>query len=142
MLVDVELHGRKNPIIDIISNDIAPIRDRVGVYICNHWNFHYLFDTKCERYPELWDNNCYGVCDNIDQFFDHSLGRKVVNDFCRKFVISFVHISKKNQPAEEGWMWNKWGPYIGKGGPICEYLYDEVGFDDGVYTYHIYQIKD
>lgn len=33
---------------------------------------------------------------------------------------------------------SKWGEYIGKHNPQCEYLYDEVGIEQ-VYCYHVYE---
>jgi hypothetical protein len=110
MLVDVELHGRKDPIADIVSDGLQPIRDRLGSYICNHWNFLLFTDVECKHYIKLSDGNYYsGVCDNIDQFFEHSVGKEILKDPKRKFTVSFVHISKKNQPSEDGWRWHKWG---------------------------------
>jgi len=81
----------------------------------------------------------YGVCDSPEQF-EELLGPLIQKD-PRYFVVSLTHIIKKYEPAEGGWRWRKWGPYIGKGNPQEEYLYDEKGFEGGVWVYHIYELK-
>ncbi len=82
--------------------------------------------------------NSYGVCDSIEQFM--SLAGDLLDKDTRSFVVTFMHIEKEPNSGGGGWRWHKWGPYIGKGTPTCEYLDDEEGFADGVFCYSIIQI--
>ena len=78
--------------------------------------------------------SAYGVCDTPYQFIIRFY--KLLKEDERTFVVSFTHIPKSN-----GFKWHKWGPYIGDGRPECEKLREELGFDDGVYSYHVYQLS-
>lgn len=92
-------------------------------------------------WPHLGDDlNCYGVCDSIEQF-QAKFHERLEKDE-RTFCVFFTHIAKDKDNAGQGggWRWHKWGPYVGEGKPECEYLDDEDGFENGVYTYHVYQI--
>ncbi len=93
-------------------------------------------------YPELGEGlpSCYGVCDTPEEFIA-AYGARLQLDV-RTFCVFFTHIKKdpSNKGEGGGWRWHKWGEYIGKGSPQCEYLDDEEGFDDGVFVYHVYQI--
>ncbi len=51
------------------------------------------------------------------------------------FIAVFTHHAKDPEPY--GWRWHKWGEYLGKGDPQCEYLGDEAGFENGVYSVSI-----
>ena len=55
-------------------------------------------------------------------------------------VISVTEMRKDEQPEDGGWRWHKWGEYIGKQEPKCEYLYDEPNIDS-VYVFHIYAVR-
>ncbi len=81
--------------------------------------------------------NCYGVCDSPEQFI-RKFGKRLEKDE-RRFVVSFTLIRKTEQSPQGGWRWHKWGPYIGKGKPTTEYLYDEPEVEE-VYCYHIFEI--
>lgn len=141
MLTDVKLNSvfGMDPVM-LALRERAPKRKREGVYVTG-LNFRYDFDSEgWEDYPEFDDGYCaYGVCDGIDQFFEHPLGKLLKADESRKFAVSFCHIEKDPEPY--GWRWHKWGPYIGKGEPECEYLADEEGFDGGVWVYHVWELK-
>lgn len=81
--------------------------------------------------------SAYGVCDSPEQLLS-------LYDFeadTRSFFISFVEIRKDNQPSDGGWRWHKWGPYVGKQKPMCEYIYDEPDIKN-VFTYHIYELSN
>ena len=39
-----------------------------------------------------------------------------------------------------GWRWHKWGPYLGKHTPKCEYLDEEKNIDY-VLLWHLYPLK-
>jgi hypothetical protein len=140
MLVDVPFPKIQDPILAIIAGgDPVPVRIAQGIYECRHWNFDDYIGVRHEhRYPDLEDFDCYGVCDSIEQFNDAAIGR-FVRDSSRRFIVSFVRIAKATQPAEGGWRWHKWGPYIGKHAPGCEYLYDEEGIDE-VWTYSVSEV--
>lgn len=112
-----------------------------GQYL-SHLNWdHQIRDLIAEKWPEFkgWGPNCYGVCDTPEQLTEKF---PQIEADPRRFVIHFAHISKKDQSPQGGWRWHKWGQYVGDGEPTCEYLYDEPGFDDGVYVYHIYEVKE
>ena len=59
----------------------------------------------------------------------------------KKFVILLTPVFKEDQPESCGWRWYKWGQYIGKYEPKCEYLYDEEGIDY-VYCFTILEIEE
>jgi len=130
-----------------------PTRISRGVFLVNHFNFSNIISIPEPKYdytyPEFGDEyhsrikSCgffgsFGVCDSPEQFI-FLVGSLLENDQ-RRFVVSFTHISKYDQPPKGGWRWHKWGTYIGDGTPTCEYLYDESGFENGVYAYHVIQI--
>lgn len=82
----------------------------------------------------------FGVCDSVEQF--HELhGRKLDADIL-PWCAFFVHVAKNpaNAGQRGGWRWHKWGEYVGTGTPTREYLDDEPGFDDGVFTFHVYYV--
>lgn len=43
----------------------------------------------------------------------------------RFFAVTFLPISKAEQPAHGGWRWEKWGAYIGDHDRKAEHLADE-----------------
>ena len=79
----------------------------------------------------------YGVVDSPQQFFNDFVDILEVDE--RLLAVFFTHIEKdpSNKGNGGGWRWHKWGEYFGHGTPRMEYLDDEEGFDDGVYTFHI-----
>jgi hypothetical protein len=77
----------------------------------------------------------YGVCDSPEQLLS-------LYDFeadPRKLVISLTHLRKADEPPSGGWRWHKWGPYVGKQKPQCEYLYHEPEIAE-IFVYHIYEV--
>ncbi len=114
-----------------------------GVYLSNWWNFELEFRGRQVYeldYPHLTDDysfGSYGVCDSPEQLLE--LLPEVVKTGERKFVISMVRLDKKDE-EDGGWRWHKWGEYIGKQEPQCEYLHDEPVIET-VYTFHIYEVK-
>lgn len=80
--------------------------------------------------------HCYGVCDNYQQIFAKC--PKIKDSTNRYFLVSIMPVRKEDQSPDGGWRWHKWGPYIGKGEPTMEYLYDEPDFDV-VYCYHVFE---
>lgn len=83
-----------------------------------------------------WVSYC-GVCDSPEQFMER-FGRRLERD-PRKFIVHFTRVRKADQGGLYSWRWHKWGPYVGKGKPTTEYLYDEPKFEE-VYCYHIFEI--
>mgnify|MGYP001558849093 FL=1 len=115
----------------------------VDAYFGAHMEFEETYPKFYKDMEELLSGtvqfiNCYGVCDSPEQFKE-ALGKRLEED-PRVFIVVLNHIAKKEQPPKGGWRWHKWGPYIGKGNPEHEYIYDEVGFDDGVWLYQIYDV--
>jgi serine/threonine protein kinase len=81
--------------------------------------------------------SAYGVCDSPEQLLS-------LYDFeadPRPFFIAMVKLSRGDQPRDGGWRWHKWGPYVGKQNPQCEYLHDEPAIEE-IYTFHIYELAD
>ena len=59
----------------------------------------------------------------------------------KNYVIGLSVVERKNQSSDGGWRWHKWGQYIGKYEPKCEYLYDEESIDY-VYCFTILEIEE
>ncbi|AXH72646.1 MAG: hypothetical protein [Caudoviricetes sp.] len=77
----------------------------------------------------------YGVCDNYEQILN-------LYDFekdPRKFAIFLTPISKKHEPKEGGWRWERWGMYIGNQKSTADYLYYEE-YIDMIFVYSIIEI--
>lgn len=91
-----------------------------------------------DRMPTFYDFEPFGVCDSPEQFLEHDIGKWIVASE-KKYVVSFTKITKAEQPKEGGWRWHKWGPYIGKREPECEYIHDEGDEIQEVYCYHVYE---
>lgn len=105
-----------------------------GVYEVGHFGSSALLPDY-EHYP-LLDIGPYGVCDSYEQVLERC--PELVESQERQFVITVTAVCKKDQPAEGGWRWHKWGEYIGVHCPTCEYLHDEPVVEQ-VYVYHIYE---
>lgn len=76
----------------------------------------------------------YGVADNIEQIKEFY--KRQIKDKTNKFIITLspVHQIKENKGKGGGWRWHKWGEYIGKLNPQCEYLDDEEFGNDFQYV--------
>lgn len=137
MLIDVCYTN--NPIAILLAkangNSTDVIKRKLGVYEIGHFNFDQMINT-INKWPDLGEFNCYGVCDNYQQILNQC---KELENPQRKFVISITAIEKKKQSEMGGWRWHKWGPYIGKQNPTCEYLYDEPIIEK-IFVYHIYEV--
>jgi len=137
MLVDEDMIMIPNPILSLVSSvggrETKTKRIREGIYEIGHFGSS-NFLRGYEDYPEL-SIESYGVCDNLEQILEQcpELSCEV-----RQFVITMTLLEKSAEPAEGGWRWHKWGPYIGIHEPQCEYLYDEPVIER-VYVYHIYE---
>jgi len=145
------------------GGDPTPKRLRRGAYEINHFSFDHCLQHVLSfprqvgeefgywlRYPDLgrstlesdsftlYEFDCFGVCDSPDQFFEHEIGKWII-DSEKKFVVSFSKVVKAEQSDSGGWRWHKWGPYIGAHEPQCEYIYDEGEEIQEVYCYHVYE---
>ena len=119
-----------------------------GVYVCN-LNSNYTLESitnykekKNFDSPIYWLN--YGVCDNASQVLDYydnlyQHHKDYMHD--KTFVILLTPIIRKHEPQYGGWRWHKWGQYIGKFQPGCEYIYDEKGIDY-VYCFTILEVEN
>ena len=116
-----------------------PDRSSVGVFC-----FKYIpiteefaaYDALLKEQGLPSDFNCYGVCDYPQQVLEKYPSLATCKD---NFVITVVRLLKEDEPADGGWRWHKWGPYIGKQNPQCEYLADEPVIEEA-FTFHIYHI--
>jgi len=82
------------------------------------------------------------VADSIDQIKEYY--KEEIEDTEKKYIITATPVfqEKENKGKWGGWRWHKWGEYIGKLEPKCEYLDDEEFGDDFQYVicFHLYQI--
>lgn len=158
MFVDLKGVGKiADPTMRAVLGAISGGEDKLtrvgkGLYVIHHWNFEFCVPegalikktysreesaaALAEMKAETWISE-YGVCDSPEQFME-ALGEKLEARE-KRYVVSFVQMLRKEQPADGGWRWHKWGPYIGKKEPQYEYLYDEKEIDE-VYTYHFYEV--
>jgi len=100
------------------------------------------WDDKYKIFPD-YAKGTYGVADDIEQIKEYY--KEEVADPDNKYMIEItaVYQKKENAGVGGGWRWHKWGEYIGKLDPQCEYLDDEDFGPDFKYilTYTIYKIK-
>ena len=122
-----------------------------GIYQSSFpFNFpDYEFEELKERLS--WEEQClcvspkstYGVADDIEQIKEYY--KEEIADPDRKFFVHLtpVYQERENKGKGGGWRWHKWGPYIGKLDPQCEYLDDEDFGDDFKYiiTFSIQMVK-
>lgn len=143
MLIDVVL--KNDPLMDMVAGfagySTNIVRLGLGIYQIGHFNFeHVLGDIVKEKWPDFSDDtfNSFGVCDDFTQIIAKC--PELVDDRNRKFAIAVCEIIKSKQPAQGGWRWHKWGPYIGTKKPTTEYLYDETEISS-VFVYSIVELK-
>jgi len=103
-------------------------------------------ETPLEYYVRNSENwvHQYGIADNIEQIKEFYKAQ--IEDPKDKFCIAVTPVfqDKANKGKGGGWRWHKWGIYIGKLEPQCEYLDDEEFGDDFQYVlcFHLYYIKE
>lgn len=147
MLISFKQFCKSRPIYDwAVKADIGQIFEFSEFPGFIHaWNFsniiqdEYRFSIN-EEYPDLNDfglEESYGVCDSVQDFAKVYYDK--LNNSERVFIVAFNGIFKKDQSSNDGWRWHKWGPYIGKQKPTCEYLYDEPEINE-VWIFKIYEI--
>ena len=126
-----------------------------GIYICNFgFNFSYdefleckdgniPFEQSFDTFAPTYHKSQYGVADSLEQIKEYF--KEEIEDLNRNFIITIagVYQDKDNKGKGGGWRWHKWGEYIGKLNPQCEYLDDEDFGDDFecVICFHLYEIK-
>lgn len=99
--------------IDQGHTDWRPTRVYPGVYLA-HINFDKeIDDLIVNRWPsfdfEIADwFNAYGVVDSWTQ-----LPLTYLESDPRNLLVFLGRHTKAEQPAEGGWRWHKWGPYLG-----------------------------
>ncbi len=115
-----------DPIAQLIAqvngNSSDTIELEAGVYQIGHFNFENELPVDLsfdEQYPDL-SCGSYGVCDHYGQIFAK------MPELLDSQERAFIH---------------KWGGYIGKHKPQCEYIYDEPEIEK-VYVYHIYELTN
>jgi len=128
----------------------------VGFYQCNlgfnfsHEEFLEFKDAPNIPYKESYDLFAptyhkvqYGVADSVEQIKEYF--KEEIADPNRKYFITATPVwqDKENKGKFDGWRWHKWGEYIGKLNPQCEYLDDEDFGDDFKYVicFHLYELK-
>jgi len=85
----------------------------------------------------------YGVADSIVQIKEFYKDEVEDPNTKYAFALTPVYQDKSNKGKGDGWRWHKWGAYIGKLNPQCEYLDDEEFGSDFKYVivFQIYKIK-
>ena len=122
----------------------------VGIYQCNiDFNFSHNeflefnidenvfnipFNQKYEAFAPTYHKAQYGVADNIDQIKEYY--KEEIKDPDKKYFIYVtpVYPDPELKGSRMGWRWHKWGEYIGKLNPQCEYLDDEDFVNDIEYV--------
>lgn len=84
---------------------------------------------------DAWRSS-HGVCDNIEQAVEYL--DWAVKHPTRRFIISLSEV-RREWESEGGWRWHKWGPYIGKQEPQCEFMFDEPVIES-VYCFQLLEI--
>lgn len=128
----------------------------IGIYQCN-CNFNFCheeflefdnmgsipFAQSYEVFAPTYHKAQYGVSDSIEQIKEYF--KEEIEDPNRKYFIAVTPVfqDKENKGKGGGWRWHKWGEYIGKLEPKCEYLDDEDFGDDFEYVihFHLYEVK-
>lgn len=99
---------------------------------------HCLIGVK-EKYPKFNDRDLgpYGVCDSVENFKE--VYASLLTD-PRSFCVLFTPMRRSEQSPDGGWRWHKWGSYIGKMDPQCEYLYNEPLIEE-VFVFSILELE-
>ena len=113
-----------------------------GVYMPMHpegdlLNISNHLECDVINYTDLLSGESFGVCDDVENFLE--VYNEELENSDRKFFAILTPVLKSDQPRDGGWRWHKWGRYIGKFEPECEYLCDEKDIEI-VYLFHIYEV--
>lgn len=108
--------------------------------------FEELQNLSWEDKYEIFGNSekiTYGVADTIEQIKEYY--REEIVDRENNYVLALTPVwqERENKGKGGGWRWHKWGEYIGKLNPKCEYLDDEEFGEDFEYIiiFRIYQVN-
>ncbi len=107
----------------------------IGIYQCNFdFNFSHneflefdinkniFIEQGFDLFAPTYHKEQGGVADNIDQIKEYF--KEEIEDPNKKYIIVCTPVFQ-DKGKREGWRWHKWGKYIGKLNPKCEYLDDE-----------------
>ena len=118
------------------------LNTEVGIYQCNiPFNFSkeefiekFSYEQEYSYFAPEYEKAQYGVADSIEQIKEYY--KKEISDKNNKFCISVTPVWQEPECKGEGggWRWHKWGEYIGKLNPQCEYLDDEDFGDEFEYV--------
>ncbi|AGO48374.1 hypothetical protein Phi10:1_gp033 [Cellulophaga phage phi10:1] len=135
---------------EYLPQDDKSLKQETGIYQCS-FAFNFSEDEFAELQKLSWDDRykifpnfekqTCGVADNIEQIKEYY--KEEVSDKTKKYAICVTPVWQDEQSEKGGWRWHKWGEYIGKLNPKCEYLYDEDFGEDFEYvlTFTLYAIK-
>lgn len=100
------------------------------------------WDDRYKIFPN-YEKITYGVADSVEQIKEYY--KEEISDVNKKYVIALTPVwqEKENKGKGGGWRWHKWGEYIGKLNPQCEYLDDEDFGDNFEYvlTFTLYAVS-
>ena len=122
-----------------------------GIYL-SRWDFNFPKEEFLEFADKSQFDNysifpdyrkvVYGVADSVEQIKEYY--KEEIEDPHNKYCIAFTPVwqDKSKEGKGGGWRWHKWGTYIGKLNPQCEYLDDEDFGPDFkfVLTFTIYKV--
>lgn len=89
------------------------------------YNSNDKFIPRDENGEIIWDEDWIDrtiVADNLEQIKEYY--KEVIED-PDDFVLTIGRVNQDKNSEGGGWRWHKWGEYIGKYNPQCEYLDDE-----------------
>jgi hypothetical protein len=115
------------------DKELGRVRD--GGLIVDDWP---AFDPLDGEHDMTWFSS-YGVVDHWTQ-----LPLDLLEKDKRNLLVFLGRHVKVDQPAEGGWRWHKWGPYLGVFQEQVrenEYLYDTPDVVE-VWSYQIVEIKE
>lgn len=152
-IAEWDAYMKKEIGIDNYTALTAPQEVRPGIFNVLGFNFDVSIEGQLSReqmYPPLWEYyhkgeefsedtclNAYGVCDNVEQILARC--PELETDPNRKYVISLSEVRKEDEEPDDGWRWEKWGPYIGTQNRHSDYLYYEPEIES-ILVYHIYEL--
>lgn len=137
---------------EYLPQDDKSLKQETGIYQCA-----FVFNFSEDEFKELqklswtdrykifpnFEKATYGVADNIEQIKEYY--KEEVSDKDKKYAICVTPVWQEleNKGKGGGWRWHKWGEYIGKLNPQCEYLDDEDFGEDFefVLTFTLYAVK-
>jgi len=100
------------------------------------------WDDRYKIFPN-YEKITYGVADSVEQIKEYY--KEEIADVNKKYVIALTPVwqEKENKNKGGGRRWHKWGKYIGKLNPQCEYLDDEDFGDNFEYvlTFTLYAVS-